>query len=177
MQGTFYYAEFEQPHPERTRAILKAHPEVRSLMGRNPFTALIALLVVAVQTAIAFGVSRLGPNGWWAGVLLAYAFGAFANHCTYVIIHDATHNLVFRSRILNKLVAIGADLPNLLPAAISFGIYHLKHHAHQGDYDGWFCPCHGSQYDTSARIRRGPAPANLPLPPYAFLSDTKIQIG
>jgi sphingolipid delta-4 desaturase len=135
MQENFYQAEFDQPHPERTRAILKAHPEVRSLMGRNPFTALIALLVLAVQSAIAFGVSRLGPDGWWAGLLLAYAFGAFANHCTYVIIHDATHNLVFRSRILNKLVAIVADLPNLLPAAISFGIYHLKHHAHQGDYE------------------------------------------
>jgi ubiquinol-cytochrome c reductase iron-sulfur subunit len=49
--------------------------------------------------------------------------------------------------------------------------------AHQGDYDGWFCPCHGSQYDTSGRIRRGPAPANLALPPYEFVSDTKIRIG
>ncbi len=49
--------------------------------------------------------------------------------------------------------------------------------AHQGDFDGWFCPCHGSQYDSSGRIRRGPAPANLALPPYAFLSDTKIRIG
>src|SRR5713101_5477325 len=49
--------------------------------------------------------------------------------------------------------------------------------AHQGDYDGWFCPCHGSQYDTAGRIRRGPAPANLALPPYAFLSDTKVRIG
>jgi ubiquinol-cytochrome c reductase iron-sulfur subunit len=49
--------------------------------------------------------------------------------------------------------------------------------AHQGDYGGYFCPCHGSQYDTSGRIRRGPAPKNLALPPYAFLSDTKIQIG
>jgi ubiquinol-cytochrome c reductase iron-sulfur subunit len=49
--------------------------------------------------------------------------------------------------------------------------------AHQGDYGGWFCPCHGSQYDTSGRIRRGPAPANLPLPPYQFVSDTKIRIG
>jgi ubiquinol-cytochrome c reductase iron-sulfur subunit len=49
--------------------------------------------------------------------------------------------------------------------------------AHQGDYHGWFCPCHGSQYDTSGRIRQGPAPANLPLPPYAFLADTKIRIG
>ena len=49
--------------------------------------------------------------------------------------------------------------------------------AHSGDYNGYFCPCHGSQYDTSGRIRRGPAPANLPLPPYEFLSDTKIRIG
>jgi ubiquinol-cytochrome c reductase iron-sulfur subunit len=49
--------------------------------------------------------------------------------------------------------------------------------AHQGNYDGFFCPCHGSQYDTSGRIRQGPAPKNLALPPYAFLSDTKIRIG
>ena len=49
--------------------------------------------------------------------------------------------------------------------------------AHQGAYDGWFCPCHGSQYDTSGRIRSGPAPKNLALPPYKFASDSKIQIG
>ena len=49
--------------------------------------------------------------------------------------------------------------------------------AHQGDYRGFFCPCHGSQYDTSGRIRKGPAPTNLPLPPYEFVSDTKIRIG
>ncbi|HET9903445.1 MAG TPA: ubiquinol-cytochrome c reductase iron-sulfur subunit [Xanthobacteraceae bacterium] len=49
--------------------------------------------------------------------------------------------------------------------------------AHQGDYNGFFCPCHGSQYDTSGRIRRGPAPANLPVPPYQFTSDNKILIG
>ena len=49
--------------------------------------------------------------------------------------------------------------------------------AHEGNYDGFFCPCHGSQYDSSGRIRQGPAPLNLPVPPYAFLSDTKIQIG
>jgi ubiquinol-cytochrome c reductase iron-sulfur subunit len=49
--------------------------------------------------------------------------------------------------------------------------------AHEGEYDGFFCPCHGSQYDTSGRIRQGPAPANLPIPPYAFISDSKIKIG
>ena len=47
----------------------------------------------------------------------------------------------------------------------------------RGDYGGWFCPCHGSQYDTAGRVRHGPAPLNLPLPPYAFETDTKIKIG
>jgi ubiquinol-cytochrome c reductase iron-sulfur subunit len=48
---------------------------------------------------------------------------------------------------------------------------------HQGPYDGFFCPCHGSIYDTSGRIRSGPAPLNLALPPYQFVSDTRIKIG
>ncbi len=46
-----------------------------------------------------------------------------------------------------------------------------------GDYGGWYCPCHGSHYDTSGRIRKGPAPANLPVPNYAYLSDTVINIA
>jgi ubiquinol-cytochrome c reductase iron-sulfur subunit len=47
----------------------------------------------------------------------------------------------------------------------------------RGDWGGWFCPCHGSQYDTSGRVRHGPAPANLAVPPYNFASDTKVTIG
>jgi ubiquinol-cytochrome c reductase iron-sulfur subunit len=47
----------------------------------------------------------------------------------------------------------------------------------RGDYGGWFCPCHGSHYDTSGRIRKGPAPLNLPVPPYEFTGDTSIVIG
>jgi ubiquinol-cytochrome c reductase iron-sulfur subunit len=46
-----------------------------------------------------------------------------------------------------------------------------------GEYDGWFCPCHGSVYDTAGRIRKGPAPKNLVLPEYEFISDTLVQIG
>ena len=49
--------------------------------------------------------------------------------------------------------------------------------ADAGDYDGWFCPCHGSHYDTAGRIRKGPAPTNLEVPQYTFLSDTRIKIG
>ncbi|MCB1969655.1 MAG: ubiquinol-cytochrome c reductase iron-sulfur subunit [Geminicoccaceae bacterium] len=47
----------------------------------------------------------------------------------------------------------------------------------RGEFGGWFCPCHGSQFDTSGRIRKGPAPLNLPVPPYTFLSDDVIKIG
>ena len=47
----------------------------------------------------------------------------------------------------------------------------------KGEYNGWYCPCHGSHYDTSGRIRKGPAPKNLPVPPYSFLNDTTIKIG
>lgn len=47
----------------------------------------------------------------------------------------------------------------------------------KGEFNGWFCPCHGSQYDSSARIRKGPAPRNLEVPPYEFVSNTLIKIG
>lgn len=46
-----------------------------------------------------------------------------------------------------------------------------------GDFNGWFCPCHGSHYDTSGRIRRGPAPSNLPVPDYTFTTPTQIRVG
>jgi ubiquinol-cytochrome c reductase iron-sulfur subunit len=49
--------------------------------------------------------------------------------------------------------------------------------APEGEYGGWLCHCHGSQYDTAGRIRKGPAPWNLQVPPYAFLSDTRIKVG
>jgi len=47
----------------------------------------------------------------------------------------------------------------------------------KGDYDGWFCPCHGSHYDTSGRIRKGPAPTNMPIPKYEFVDNNTIKIG
>ena len=49
--------------------------------------------------------------------------------------------------------------------------------AKTGDYNGYFCPCHGSHYDTSGRIRKGPAPLNLEVPPYKFVTDTNLLVG
>src|SRR2546422_5802930 len=97
MQAAFYQSELDQPHPGRARAIIKAHPKVRQLMVRNPYTALIAVSLVLMQTAIAYGM-RTGIRDWWPRLLMAYCAGAFANHANYVIIHDAMHNLIFRSK-------------------------------------------------------------------------------
>jgi sphingolipid 4-desaturase/C4-monooxygenase len=135
MQAFFHQSELEQPHPARARAIIKAHPEVRQLMVRNPFTALIALSIVIMQTSIAYWMGTLGFCYWWLSLLIAYCVGAFANHANYVIIHDATHNLIFRNKSWNKMVAILADLPNLTAGAMGFRVYHLKHHSHQGDFE------------------------------------------
>ena len=114
---------------------MKAHPEVRQLMVRNPSTALIAVTIVVLQTVVAFWMGRLGMDYWWIALLVAYLFGAFATHCAYVIIHDAAHNLIFQGKNWNRLIAILADLPNLGPGAMGFRVYHLKHHAHQGAYE------------------------------------------
>src|SRR3984893_10898446 len=135
MRAGFYQSEVDQPHPGRARALLKAHPEIRQLIVRNPWTAAIALGILVLQTSIAYVMGRLGFHYWWLSFLVAYFVGAFANHANYVIIHDATHNLIFRNKGWNKMVAILADLPNLAPGAMGFRVYHLKHHSHQGDYE------------------------------------------
>ncbi len=129
--GSFRVSEQPEPHKARTRAILQAHPEVRSLIGRNPWSFAIICGVVCLQLGLAFGL-REQPA--WLIAAVAWCVGAFANHSMYVMIHEAAHNLIFRRRWMNYLAGILADVPNVVPAAISFRSYHLKHHAFQGDY-------------------------------------------
>jgi sphingolipid delta-4 desaturase len=128
----FLFSNEIEPHKKRTKDILSAHPEVKQLIGKNPYTFVIILLVVSLQLTIAF---LLRNQPWWAALITAYFIGAFANHNLYVCIHDATHNLVFKNRIANIFAAIMADLVNVAPGAISFRTYHLKHHSFQGNYE------------------------------------------
>lgn len=125
----FTYSAQIEPHKDRTKAILRAHPEVRDLIGRNPWSALIIAAVVTLQLTLAWA---LRDQAWWLLLLTAYFVGAFANHAMYVMIHEAAHNLIFKKRALNYFAGIVADIPNVVPAAISFRSYHLKHHAFQG---------------------------------------------
>ncbi|SFK24378.1 fatty acid desaturase [Methylocapsa palsarum] len=124
-----------RPHPIRRRAILKAHPDVAALAGYDPLTAVITLGLTAGQTLIAAWLGWLGLSYWPLAIAVAFCVGAFANHALFVIIHDASHNCVFKSPTWNKWTAILADLPNGFPTAMGFRCYHMKHHSHLGDYD------------------------------------------
>lgn len=129
---TFTYVDNPEPHKSRTKEILKAHPEVRNLIGRNPASFGIILFIVAFQTVVAILLSQ---QVWWLTIIVAWLVGAFANHTLFVLIHDAAHNSIFKNRVMNYIAGIIADLPNVLPSAISFRVYHLKHHSFQGVYE------------------------------------------
>ena len=135
MENHFHESPADQPHPQRTKDLIRKYPEIKKLMGKNPYTFLIMLFVLALQVSIAYLMGHLGLSYWWLSFIVAFAVGAFANHCMYVIIHEASHNLIFTSKTANRFTAMLADLPNLVPGSMGFFVYHLKHHAHQGDYD------------------------------------------
>ncbi|MCH8524403.1 MAG: fatty acid desaturase [Balneolales bacterium] len=118
-----------EPHVARRREILAKYPQIKSLMGRDPKTALYIILLVLFQIGMAWFVSQQSVWVMLASVLL---IGAFANHASFVLVHDAIHNLVFKNAALNQIFAILANLPSAAPSAVSFKTYHLKHHAHQG---------------------------------------------
>ena len=122
--------DYPEPHLERTRALLAAHPEVRTLFGRERSTAFWVVLVVGFQIVLAWGL-RAQP--WWVLVPAAYLVGALADHALWTLIHDCTHNLVFRKTRWNAWLQILANLPIVFPAAISFRKFHLLHHRFQGD--------------------------------------------
>lgn len=118
-----------EPHINRRREILEKHPEIKDLMGREPMTVFYIFLVLALQLFMAWFVST---QSWLVTFLGIFLIGSFANHASYVLVHDAIHNLVLKNPTANKIIAIIANLPSAVPSAISFKTYHLKHHAHQG---------------------------------------------
>jgi sphingolipid delta-4 desaturase len=132
-QSNFYFSKEIQPHTQRTQEMMKKYPEIRKLMGRNPNTFWILAGLVACQMAIAAFMGKLGFEYWWLALITAYLVGAFLSHPLYAIVHEATHNLIFKGTTLNRWAAILADLPNVVPGASAFTTFHLKHHAYMGD--------------------------------------------
>jgi sphingolipid delta-4 desaturase len=128
----FSVSALPEPHRSRTKQILRRHPEVREYIGKNPRTFWILAGAVVLQLALAW---LLSSSPWWLILLAAALVGAFANHTLWVIIHECTHNLIFRKPWANTLAGIVANLPHGLPSSVFFQRYHLKHHAFQGVYE------------------------------------------
>jgi sphingolipid 4-desaturase/C4-monooxygenase len=126
----FRFSHDPEPHAQRTRDILARYPDIRRLMGqRNPWTFAIVVAAVGLQLYLSWLVR---DAAWWQNLAVAYLVGAFASHTLFVCIHEATHHLIFRSRRGNLATAVLANLPSLVPTALTFRHFHLKHHAHQG---------------------------------------------
>jgi sphingolipid delta-4 desaturase len=126
-----------EPHRIRRRAILAAHPEIRALFGWDPAPKYQMAAVIIVQLALAVGVEHaMQALDWRLGALVllavAYLFGAVLNHFGGCVIHEASHDLCARTKTQNRLVAIVANLPKVLPYAMTFRRHHMTHHAGLG---------------------------------------------
>jgi len=128
----FKYAQYAEPHKTRTKLILKEHPELRNLIGKNPYTIFAIIGLVAFQILAAWLVSG---QSWWMVFAAAYFLGAFADHSLFVMIHECTHQLLFKNRSANRWASMLANVPQILPSAISFEHFHLKHHSFQGIHE------------------------------------------
>jgi len=131
-QTDFIYSPNPEPHRIRTKQILKQHPEIRHLIGKNSFSFVLIVGMVAAQIALAI---FLAGQPWWLILIVAYLVGAFIDHALFVMIHEATHKLIFKNRSANRLAGILANVPQIFPSAISFERYHIKHHSFQGIHE------------------------------------------
>lgn len=132
MNQQFHFSNSPEPHRIRTAKILKSHPEVKQLMGKNPLTLLAILGLVSGMVVMSY---LLKDSAWWMVVLVAYLVGAFFNHALFVMIHECSHHLLFKNKSLNRIAAIVANMPHVFPSAISFERYHIKHHSFQGVHE------------------------------------------
>ena len=130
----FLWSLNEEPHRTRRLAIMKAHPEVRKLMGHEPLTKYVAMSVVCLQVVLAVIVTALGWHPLdWRFLLTAYLIGGTANQHIFLAIHEITHNLAFKSIAANRVLAILTNLPAAVPFAMTFKPYHIEHHKHLGE--------------------------------------------
>jgi sphingolipid delta-4 desaturase len=132
MSHAFIQVTTPEPHKDRAKKLLKAHPEVRELFGNTPSSFFWVLAIVALQTAMAW---MLRDAGWLWIWIAAFTIGATANHAVFVLIHECAHNLIFKGSNANRLASIIVNLPAVFPAAIGFRNFHLLHHFKQGEFE------------------------------------------
>ncbi len=125
----FYWSEEREPHFDRRKEIMEAHPEVKNLFGINPMLKWTTLAIVIIQLTVAVFVGQLG---WIPFLIVTYLVGATIAQALFLAVHEITHNLAFKSKKHNNWMAFIANLPIVFPYAMSFKIYHGEHHWDQG---------------------------------------------
>lgn len=130
--GQFMVVDYPEPHLERGRRLIRKHPEISKLFGRNPWTMAIAIVSSGAQIALAWALVTWSVP-WWGMLAVAWLVGAFFCNANSAIIHEASHDRVFKGRFLNELTAWIANFPDIIPVGSSFRLYHMKHHRFQGD--------------------------------------------
>jgi len=124
--------DYRNPHAARARAILRAHPEVKALMGPEPWSFAAIVLVVVLQ----FGVAALLRDApAWALVLAALTIGSVLVLALFEMLHACAHHNVFSSHGGSRFAAYVANLPVIWPAAESMLRYHKTHHRYLGEYE------------------------------------------
>jgi sphingolipid delta-4 desaturase len=125
----FLWSLKDEPHATRRAAILKSHPEVRTLFGYEWRTKYIVSAIVILQIGSASYLSdKLNTWQFW---LSAYFIGATAAQSLFLAVHEISHFLAFRAFWMNKLFNIFANTPLILPYATAFRGYHIEHHKFQ----------------------------------------------
>jgi sphingolipid delta-4 desaturase len=137
-KNDFYWVEGKEPHADRRREILKKYPEVKKLFGKNPYLPYSTFIMVAIQVAVVLNISKIFALNIHFGfqlalfVLAAYFIGATISHALFLAIHEITHDLAFKKTWQNNLLSFFANIPIVLPYAMSFKEYHSMHHWEQG---------------------------------------------
>ena len=132
MRSGYVVTEGPNPHVQRARELIKRHPDVRRFFAPYPLSALYVAGLVVCQIAVSHW---LGDASWLWVILTAYLVGAFASHALFVLIHDASHNLIVEDTRSNRLLGMLCNVGQGFPSAMSFRTYHLLHHSHLDEYD------------------------------------------
>jgi len=134
MRTDYEYTPHQNPHALRSREILKKYPQIREFMRPYPGTAFFIILVTAIQILTGYFIVRYNLGLLWFFVL-AYTVGAICNHALYVLMHDAGHDAIFKSRFWNRIWCIFTNIGQAFPSAMSFRTFHNLHHSNLNEYD------------------------------------------
>uniref|UniRef100_A0A7S2I3B7 Sphingolipid delta4-desaturase N-terminal domain-containing protein n=1 Tax=Helicotheca tamesis TaxID=374047 RepID=A0A7S2I3B7_9STRA len=141
----FHWDHRNNPHENRRKDILKAHPEVKKHFGIDPLTKYKVIATIAFQIS---SIHLLQGAPWYTWAFCCYTICGMTNHMISLSLHEISHNLAFKKVVSNRILAIISNLPMGIPAAASFKRYHMEHHRYQGefgvdpdlplDFEGWF---------------------------------------